>query len=415
MSDTPTLTRSPGVYTLQWAVHQLEARVSRLKDSGQGVLSEVVLRSTLPASPGHLHHARLTLTSTTAKADLIKTLAKRLPDIPWDDVVEQLCVLVLKAHREGEPVLALDLLPETGPIVPLIAPLLYANEPTLLYGFGGSGKSMVAAYLGLLLAAGLEDERTRLHATPHQVLYLDYETDEHEVRRRLSAFLPGVGLTALPRLYYRRCAQPLATEVNDLQALIVEHQIDFLIVDSIGFASAGEFEKGDVAVGYFRALRQLGVSSLSLDHLAKSQTPGVAGTAFGSIYKMNCARSAWEIKKAEDNEDDALSVGLFHRKHNSGRLSAPVGLRFEFDGGHVIVRREDVRDIPDLEESLTIKERLIGALRNGKATVQELCEVLGAADGTIRKALQRHKDKVFTKIGDSWALLAKAKDEDVPV
>ncbi len=109
-----------------------------------------------------------------------------------------------------------------------------------------------------------------------------------------------------------------------------------------------------------------------------------------------------------ESPEQVSHIGLFHEKANDGRLIKPMGLRLEFlsDGAEVSLSREDVRDVPELEENLSIADRIQGAIkqaRHNPLLVEELAEDLQAKPNTIRQAL--HRDSRFIKLpGNRWGL-----------
>ena len=130
-----------------------------------------------------------------------------------------------------------------------------------------------------------------------------------------------------PDIYYRFCSLPLADEIDEIQTIVAEHDIDVIVVDSMGAASGSGSEESAwhaVALRYFRALRSLRKTSLSIHHINKE------GTLFGSVYNFNYARNLWEAKKAQAEGENTMAIGLFHRKANSSALMKPLGIAANF-------------------------------------------------------------------------------------
>ena len=90
-------------------------------------------------------------------------------------------------------------------------------------------------------------------------------------------------------------------------------------------ALGGDAGNDEKVLTFFTALRQIEATILLVDHMTKGPDSEERG-AFGSIYKRNQARSYWEMRQAADGE---MTMGLYHRKTNLGRLSPPVGLSLE--------------------------------------------------------------------------------------
>ena len=392
-----------GLYRLRWEDLAIIATLDRIReDSHHMVTAEITVKSAAPGTPTHLHGpARLNLTSTASRRTLAKALSDRVNNVDWYAVIEQTCVMVLENLRIGEPIIDLSTYVPVEQAEYRLEPLLVEKQANLFYGPGGIGKSYLAAFLALLIdipwtAAGFIPE-------PGKVLYLDYEAGANELHERLEGLRRGLDIEVPCQVLYRFCHQPLASDMAEIQRLIVEHKIELVIVDSVGLACGGEPESAEVVLRYFSALRSFRTTSLSIDHVAKH---GQEKTPFGSIYKMNVSRSVWEIKGTQEPGEDKLRLGLFHRKVNRGRLCGPLGLCFNFEeDGSVSVKREDIRDVPELAEGLSLKSRIASELRRGPMTVKEIADELSSPESTIRVVLNRWKGKHFIKLGDTWGNL----------
>jgi hypothetical protein len=104
-----------GVYTLAWD-SGVVAHVDRLRESKDVLTAEVTLRMRLvPDGPyKHFYQAPLNMMSTKSRRELARELEEhraKNSGVAWGDVVEGICVLVLRAYREGEPVEVLGLAP----------------------------------------------------------------------------------------------------------------------------------------------------------------------------------------------------------------------------------------------------------------------------------------------------------------
>ena len=166
--------------------------------------------------------------------------------------------------------------------------------------------------------------------------------------------------------------------------------------DSIAFACDGPPEASEVASAYFRAVRQIGVGSLHIAHVNRSDTGDKK--PFGSSFWHNGARATWNIKTADQIPgSDELSIGLYNRKANIGPIRAAVGFRITFDDTRTTFTRVDPRDVDELATSLPLWQRMAHELRAGPQTLITLAEALEAKVDSVEKAAKR-RGKVFTKV-----------------
>ena len=84
-------------------------------------------------------------------------------------------------------------------------------------------------------------------------------------------------------------------------------------------ALGGDAGSDEKVLAFMAALRTLQTTVLLIDHMTKGADSEDRG-AFGSAYKKNQGRSMWEMRQAADGE---LTMGLYHRKTNLGRLGPP--------------------------------------------------------------------------------------------
>ena len=213
---------------------------------------------------------------------LAKEAAKWTPAPPVPDAP-------LEVHIREETVPAHELasawlidVDETEP-APLLLSRLDAESSTTLFGDGGVGKGVYAAWMIARL--------TRL--TPAwAVLVLDYEHNgRFEWRPRVAAFKGD-----LSRVRIFQPDKPIWAETKHIEeeiAVIRDAFPDapiYLVVDSIGYACIGqEIEKSATAINYKSALDKIGLPSLSLAHTTKENAD--PKYPFGSVYWSNNTRS----------------------------------------------------------------------------------------------------------------------------
>jgi hypothetical protein len=360
--------------------------VDRLRRDGPELKGELCVRCTLPGArtyDGVVSRADFNLSSTRSRAEWARLCAVRsnADGLDWAGYLEEFCQRVMTAERAGQPAVDLREIERPGPDDALRVEglSLPRRHPAILFGDGGTCKS----YLGLYLAGRLAEQGLR-------VALWDWELCPEDHRDRLQRLF-GVGM---PKILYARCERPLIHEVDRLQRIARDEGLDYVLYDSVAFATDGPPESAESASRYFRAARQIGVGGLHVAHITK--TDGGDQKPFGSVFFHNGARATWNIKIADESPaGDKLSLGLFARKANLGRLPRPTGFVFEFGLDRTFVTRSDPANTPDLAEHMTVKERMMYLLRQGSLTVDEVAEEIGVTPNSIYKSVQRH-GRLFT-------------------
>jgi hypothetical protein len=385
--------------------------LTRIRRDRNEFIGELLVSCTLAGArtiEGTLSIADVNLSSLQARVTRAKFLADRAqtkPDqIDWVGLLEEFCQRVLKFDRQGTAAQGLRDLPalqgsEEFEIAGL--PLL-SKHPVIWFGDGGSAKSLLALYAAAQIA-GRGDH----------VLYADWEFSGEDHRARLERLCAPGPMPAT--LWYAWCARPLVEEVERLASMIAEHQITYLICDSVAFACKGAPESAEAANDYFRALRALKVGSLNVAHITKgNEDSGAEKRPFGSIFWHNGARATWFIKRADDErDDDRIDIALLQRKANVGRRrSAALGIRFTFTDPRIAVESFTVADHQELSAKLPLWQRARAVLRQGPLEPAELAE---RADGTPTAIRQMvHRMSLFVRLPDGRiALSARGDDQAI--
>ena len=244
-------------------------------------------------------------------------------------------------------------------------------------GRAASGKSWLGLYLCALVDNGLTVNG--LNADVGNSLYVDWETDRATLEARAWAIKRGEPqISDGWGLRYQAAQGPLVDWIDTLANHVAGDKFDLVVIDSVGLALGGDANDAETVLAFFRALHQLETTTLLIDHMTKGPDSQERG-AFGSIYKRNSARSYWEMRQAADGE---MTMGLYHRKTNLGRLSSPVGLNLEIveDDDYTIqsasFSRCDVTDDPELAKGISTPLRILSALRHGAMSLENIYEAL---------------------------------------
>lgn len=408
-----TFNIAAGIITARWRELGVDATVSRVREHSDGRLTAEIRFRDVSRIPHHvLCTEHLNLLASQSKSRLANDLEGLHPIMMWRQLLDELCTHTIEYHRQGEPIQELSTI--TEPIKPeyLLHPFLPKGKPTVIYGLGGAGKSYLSLLMGIAVLLPWKENRLGWTLTDDSVkiLYLDFETDYHDLQWRLHCLKRGLKLPDV-FMQYRRCYSTLANDIESINQIVAENDIGLVIVDSAAAACGGDLFAPDQPIRMFNALRQLNVTSLVIAHTAKGT--GANGnqngsTPYGSVFFTNYARSVWEIKKVQDAGEDIINVGLYHRKVNQGRLFSAQGYSIRFGEDSTSVVRQELAEVVDLATSLSGPERVKAALRHGKMTTSALVERLELPEGTVKSALSRlsRKEVVFKLPSNEWALTA---------
>lgn len=358
-----------------WPAVGVALALDRLTYAGGRIMAELTVDAA--AAPGgamrRIHGpSRLDLLSTGAMSEAARWLEKRRPG-PWGDILENAFRLAIETHRTGEPAMFLrDAVLDAGGGY-AIDPLVLEGDPTMFFAKGGAGKSLIA----LAVAAALDGGDGILPLPVrrrHRVAFLDWEWRPGRHLPRLSALL-GDRLGECGILY-RSMSGPLIGQLDQVQRMIAEHGITYVVVDSVALACGDDPEKSSSALPFAGAIRALGVGSLWVAHVPKH---GDDTEPYGSAFWRNTVRSAWQVQSLSEPGASVMRLALHHRKANDGPPRESIGLTLAWGGGRLSITRSDV-DVADdraFQAGISKRARVAAHLAMGPARAAEIAEVKG--------------------------------------
>lgn len=382
---------------------------SRFHESRDTLTAELAVVA--PTRGGLLHWARLNLASTQGRNAVAKSLEEADPTTAWRVTLEQACRLVARHLRAGEPAEPLVAAALNGTRW-LVEPLVPLGDMTVLFGDGGAGKSLLALALAIAGIQGHPLSQAWRVGPVQRVLYLDWESDRATHGDRLWSLTSSRERLPDGVILHRRLWRPLTDGLEQIRADADRHHADLIICDSLGAACGPEPEGADAAVRTLMALRGLPGTKLIIAHVSKASAEQSRSRPFGSVYVQNLARSVIEARRLDTpDEESEMTVSLYHRKANSGRLSKASALTFSWEvDGSITVQGAN----PDLTAA-GLGLQILEALLLGNASVATLANDLEATRGTVRKELARLKKRgkvteVATHEGENkketlWGLL----------
>ena len=387
----PTLENTAGIFSLTFESELLDIRLDRIDtNSKHETTGEITIKSRRPAELGHVHQARLNLTSSTTRSTMAKYLTTKIPTVEWDKILEYTCIRVLEKHREGTPIVHLADYQVPEGLRHRLFPYLQEKQASLLFGEGDTGKSWLALMMGVTVAIGTP--QLGLQPEPGAVLFLDYETDEDTVWERVNMVSAGFGEPIPEGFYYRQMHQTIAADFQQVNQLVMDHNISLVIVDSAAPA-VGEPEASQATNEYFRALRSLRCSSLTVAHVSKG---GKETEPFGSIFWRNLPRANYRVDASHEPGAQSFAMQIKHTKSNNGKRLQDRAYELTFEDDLVRFKFADIAAVPEFAEGMTLGQRISAVLKNGALSVKDIAEMLEANENSVKTTLNRHKGDMFS-------------------
>jgi hypothetical protein len=327
------------------------------------------------------------------------------PEPPWGHYLEEAAWTFTRAARQGEPLVTLTGR-VTSPTRALVPDFLYESEPTLVYGDGDTGKSLLALTLAVAVTAGvaLPGGLAPARATP--AAYLDWETSRDTAEARVALVAAGLGLTPPPPVLYKRMARPLVEDAPSLAAEFARRRLGLVVIDSKMFAvgSGDGVAVHEPITSFYVALRLFApAAALVISHITNADArSGAPARPYGGAFAFNGPRLIWEGKRDSEVDDATAMVLTCTKANNLPCRPEPFGLRFTPGSDRITVGRFDPRDAaPRTTAGASLPYRIRLALAEGALTVAELAERLTVSEDTVGRVVRREREaKRLVRIGD---------------
>jgi len=413
--SVPTLDTYGSTYVVRWD-EGVTIRLERLyAHRDYHIDAEITVTDDQELAPHLLGPVRTSITRTWRGVILdLEEVSERLD---WRQRLRQATILVLEKYRSGAPVVALGAMEQPGPTREILPGVMWEGMPTLLYGPGGIGKSIIA--LNFLSAIHTGQSIAGLDAIQSNALILDWETSDRQTWWRNNEILEAVNINpnawedpSAPlsgrtgMVFYRFMSGPLSDDVEYLKEQIAEKNIGTVLVDSAGPACGGEPEAASATLQFFEALRSLSpfdkpLQSLIIAHVTHAARTGARRSSpFGSVYWSNLPRNVFELQSAQESGTNHSDYALHHRKSNLGPLRDALAFRLTWDNG-CHIEAIDLRENAQLVAGLEVPARVLILMEEtGPASTQAIAERLGVAERDITGAL--NSDTRFTLTDGLW-------------
>jgi len=390
-------------------------RIAEKRGSTGGIQCEITIESSDTISGGLLHAGNFNL--LTANAAIVNKLRQRL-DLDWDGILTHVSDLAKKRYREGEPIIDLATV-ESNDQSRWILPnfIEQTSRPTLIAAGGGTGKSTI----GIAAAMSVATAIPFLGLNPEvicPVLYLDWEADPQIHAERCQSLWRGQGLEghfSSDALFYQRQVASLHELISSLKKKIMEYNIGFCVLDSVGMARGGAPEDAEATIKLFNAVRKMNIPVLAIDHMSKEAlaNKNAKQSAIGSVYTANSVCRVWIMRSSEDGS----GVTLEDVKRNNTRRQRTLAYNIH----HVDDGTDDQRSLEILYESTDFRDldssiqpsgqkyliaNVIKANSGLPMSTQEIAEQAGISQASVRVVISRSKD-FFHKVDGKIALISE--------
>ncbi len=314
-----------------------------------------------------------------------------LPDVDIDAAMTIVTDEVLTRFFKGNPTIELKEMESRKEAPYILEPWVAASGATVMYGAGGLGKSLIALAMGISVSTGVPIFG-KVPQVVGPVMFYDYEDDYHTHVDRMHAVCRSFGIPIEQvDIHYHTLVAPVVRSKTEMHKRATEVGAVLGILDSVGMGRGGSAITAEDTIRMFRALREIDIPFLTIDHVSKESIDKKGGQvdAYGSIYTMNSARLAWSLSLQDSNDGDTR-IHCINRKANHVRKAPPQTMSIKY--------HNDERGVPeriDIETgnefgmmmpTVGARDRVLMLLADGSEwTYADISEQLGIATSNARK------------------------------
>ena len=316
---------------------RIQVRATRIREDNDNARAEVQIWADLPIGDRYrnvrLVRDRLNMLAINEKNSLLMKLEEATADYPhfrWGSIINDAFDAIIDKHREGNEVVAMTGLENSPSRIFDLKPLWLKNVANLLWAKGGSSKAYFALLSCVMIDRGIKT--MGLTARPGRALYLDWEEEEDIFRHRLLSVQKGLGIDDPfnSGILWKKMRGGLSNNIEEISRLVVDNDITFVVVDSVGPALGGSANDQEIVNRYFDDLGLLGITTLSIDHANKQGERTGTYEIFGSVYKYNRARQVYELRKVTQEDAEEFEAIFYHKKTNDLGVTSPTGFNVQF-------------------------------------------------------------------------------------
>ncbi len=406
---SPEIKTTIGGYEFNFANEKIEAKVNRIKVSGDGITGfiQFILGKSKTVEPAF----KFNFSSSPTRKQLVKSLDEKYPDWKWIEVIDEITRQVETLSQGGDE--GVTIKPTTSGVKHpgyFIEPVIMKGVPNVIYGDKGVNKTTLALTMLGLIAGGIDDSGSGLIATRGKVALLDWENNATLTDFTLSRLVDG-GTLPYFELPYLRCRHPFSDEVERIGAFVDANKPEVIAIDSLGKAAGSDkFDSAGkgAALRMFEMLDQFpNMTWLIIGQNAKNEEG--KKSLYGSTYYTYYSRNIFQLRKSKDQIDkDELTVALIHEESNYSGLHSPMGFRLTYTDSTIKIEHTET-NLSEFLNRVSQTKEIVEFLKGGAKPVKTIANELALSENQVRVQLSRLKKRgMVNNLGSGmWGLLSK--------
>jgi hypothetical protein len=350
---------------------------------------------------------------TMAQACAARSHAK----VDWHEWLGECCYQVIHDTLTGDAAVELTG-SEARPPGWLLKGLVEDEQATSLFGYGETGKSLIALAGCATIASG-NSSWLGLEATVEgPTLTCDWEATGRTWDWRLTQLAQGAKLPIPKGVWHRHEALPLAKILPSVAKEIARTHAVLLVIDSVSRARTVGGDWGQQGTGeLYAALAKLDVPTLLIDHRAKNSDETKRDTPWGAVQNFNNLRLGWAVRAT--GVSGGFDIRLKRAKANNWGQLPDHAWQVRFTPDNRQVRFQTVDPLLVLPGGdATVKDRIMGVLLSAGpegVTSKQAASEVGVTDNNARAVLSSLKKAgQAVQVAGRWLAESQWEQEEAP-
>lgn len=406
-NDKPEIHTGRNTFGYEWAYNNepcLRVQVQDMRQEGDNIFADFTVwwlyeqpLGVLPVQP--MTTLKVNSSHYTGWRNIPKALGERLANVDIEGAMTFVINDVLDRFLNGDNAVRMGDGDGADEAPFILKPWIANSGSTVMYGEGGLSKSLIALAMSVSVSTGVPIFGME-PTVVGPVMYFDYEDDASAHERRLHALCHAFGIPLDKVDIHHKALVSKVTTSKRMMTKEVERVGAVLgILDSVGMGRGGSAIAAEDTIRMFRALREVGVPFLAIDHVSKEAKAkkGAEVDAYGSIYTMNSARLAWSLTRQLDGKGDSILIHARNTKANHVRTAPPQTIAITYDNDERgVPQRIDIEtgnEFGMLMPTVGTHQRMMMWLQHGEwRTYAQVAEELGITKAALKMAVGRDQE-----------------------
>lgn len=276
-------------------------------------------------------NCRTNLLSLSARQTFVRELSalygKAVANGGWTEIASKAYAAMTGIRKDKDRAQPLQASTIAKSLSWVVRDIIPEREDSVIFALEGAGKSLLTTAIAASVALG-EPFAGEFETSQGGVLFVDYERDKDNYEERMGRVLAGMGyspnvMADLPLRYWPGQGVIFADQAFAIAKAAAEIDAKLIIIDSIGFAVAGDMFNPSAPMGFYR--RRMPCATLAIGQRSQE-----TDRAYGNKYWEYAIHGRMWAMERKYRDDHLMRTRLECRKISDGTQPKDIDVMFAF-------------------------------------------------------------------------------------